>query len=70
MNHREIAQIRRGDKPRYVAIAAAPFAEVDELLYHYSKIASLADRLGFCEMDLISAKVHKAVEIMKTAILM
>lgn len=69
MNHREIAQIRRGDKPRYVAIAAAPLAEVDELLYHYAKIASLADRLGFCEMDLITAKVHKAVEIMKTGIM-
>jgi len=69
INHREISTIRRGGRPRYVAIAAASAAEVEALLYHYSKIASLADRLGFCDMDAVSMQVHKAVEIMKTAVL-
>ena len=68
-NHREVGAIRRGDKPRYAAIPAASAEDIEGLLYHYSKIASLADRLGFCDMDPISAQVHKAVEIMKTAIL-
>lgn len=69
INHREIGSIRRNSKPRYAAINAAPPAEIDALLYEYSKIASLADRLGFCEMDPISAQIHKSIEIMKTAIL-
>jgi len=69
INHREIGFIRRGTKARYSTVAAAPAAEIDELLYHYSKIAALADRLGFCDMDEISAQVHKSIEIMKTAIL-
>jgi len=69
INHREIGAIRRGGKPRYLGITAASASEIESLLYHYSKIASLADRLGLCEMDPNSARVHKAVEIMKSAVL-
>lgn len=69
INHREIGVIRKGQKPRYVTIQPAGTDEVEHLLYNYAKIAALADRLGFCEMDPVSAQVHKAVEIMKTAIL-
>lgn len=69
INHREIGAIRRGTKPRYVAIAPASVADVDAALYRYSKISCLADRLGFCDMEPIVAQVHKAVDIMKTAIM-
>lgn len=69
INHREIGSIRRNGKPRYAAVQPASDKEIDSLLYLYSKIAALADRLGFCNMDPVSAQVHKAVEIMKTAIL-
>lgn len=69
INHREIGSIRTDGKPRYAAVQPASEKEIDSLLYHYSKIAALADRLGFCNMDPVSAQVHKAVEIMKTAIL-
>lgn len=68
-NHREIGAIRKGTKPRYEAMAEATVADVDALLYQYSKIASLAEKLGFYETSATSAKVRKAVEIFKTAIL-
>lgn len=68
-NHREIGAIRKGAKPRYVDIAAATVPEVDALLYHYSKLAALAEQLGFYPTTQTEAKVRKAVEIFKTAIL-
>lgn len=69
INHREIGAIRKGQKPRYAAIQPVSAKEVEHLLYNYAKVAALADRLGFCDMDPVSAQVHKAVEIMKTGIL-
>lgn len=69
INHRLIGAIRKGAKPDRPEILTASAAEIDDLLYQYSKISSLADRLGFCEMNEISAQVHKAIEIMKTAVL-
>ena len=69
INHREIAAIRTGAKQRYAAIAPASKEAVDAALYQYAKVSALADRLGFCEMDRIIAQVHKAVEIMKTAVM-
>lgn len=69
INNREIGIIRKGQKPRYAAIQAVDVKEIEHLLYNYAKISALADRLGFCNMDPITAQVHKAVEIMKTAIL-
>jgi len=68
-NHREIAAIRTGAKPRYVSIATASVPEVDALLYQYSKVAALAEQLGFYETTYIEAQLRKAVEIFKTAIL-
>lgn len=68
-NHREIGAIRKGAKPRYAAIAAASSSEVDALLYQYSKIAALAEQLGFYGTTFTQAQVRKAVEIFKTAIL-
>lgn len=68
-NHREIGAIRKGAKPRYVAIAAAAVTDVDALLYQYSKLAALAEQLGFYETTYAAAQVRKAVEIFKTAIL-
>jgi hypothetical protein len=69
INHREVGAIRKGTKARYIGIPAASVEEIRELIYQYSKISSLADRLGFCDMDDITAHIHKAVEIMKTAVL-
>jgi hypothetical protein len=43
LNHREIGAIRKGTKPRYMAIAAATVGEVAALLYHYAKLAALAE---------------------------
>ncbi|WP_298089168.1 DUF3644 domain-containing protein [uncultured Sphingomonas sp.] len=68
-NHREIGAIRKGTKPRYVAIAAAAVEEVDALLYQYAKLAALAEHLGFYATTRVSAQVRKAVEIFKTAVL-
>lgn len=68
-NHREIGAIRKSTKPRYVAIAAATVSEVDALLYQYSKLAALAEQLGFYATTHSEAQVRKAVEIFKTAIL-
>lgn len=68
-NQREIGAIRKGAKPRYVSIAAAAAPEVDALLYQYSKLASLAEQLGFYATTHSEAHVRKAVEIFKTAIL-
>lgn len=68
-NPREIGAIRKGGKPRYVSIAAATVPEVDALLYHYSKIEILAEQLGFYDTEHTEAKVRKAVEIFKTAVL-
>lgn len=68
-NHREIGAIRKGTKPRYVNIAAASIPEVDALLYQYSKLAALAEQLGFYTTTYAEAQVRKAVEIFKTAIL-
>lgn len=68
-NHREVGAIRKGMKPRYVAIAAAPVGEVDALLYQYAKLAALAEQLGFYATNYASAQVRKAVEIFKTAVL-
>ncbi len=68
-NHREIGAIRKGTKPRYVNIAAASIPEVDALLYQYSKLAALAEQLGFYETTYAEAQVRKAVEIFKTAVL-
>lgn len=68
-NHRLIGAIRKGAKPRYVSIAAASIPEVDALLYQYSKLAALAEQLGFYETTYTEAQVRKAVEIFKTAIL-
>lgn len=69
INHREIGAVRKGAKPQYAAIPAAPKSEVDELLAAYSKVQSVAHKLGFCELDEISQQVHKSIEIMKTAVL-
>ena len=68
-NHREIGAIRKGKKARYVGIPASSVFEVDELLYQYSKLAALAERLGFYPTSHIEAQVRKAVEIVKTAVL-
>jgi len=68
-NHREIGAIRKGAKPRYVGIAAATVPEVDALLYQYSKLAALAEQLGFYPTTHTEAQVRKAVEIFKTAVL-
>jgi len=68
-NHREIGAIRKGTKPRYAAIAAASAPEVDALLYQYSKLAALAEHLGFYATTQTEAQVRKAVEIFKSAIL-
>lgn len=68
-NHREIGAIRKGAKPRYVGIAAAAVPEVDALLYQYSKLAALAEQLGFYATTYTEAQVRKAVEIFKTAVL-
>lgn len=68
-NQREIGAIRKDAKPRYVGIAAATAAEVDALLYQYSKLASLAEQLGFYATTHSEAQVRKAVEIFKTAVL-
>lgn len=69
LNPREIGAIRKGSKPKYQAAKTASEDEVDAILYHYSKIANLADKLGFAEMDQVTKQVHKAVEIMKSAIM-
>jgi hypothetical protein len=68
-NHREIGAIRKGAKPRYVSIAAASSPEVEALLYQYSKLAALAEQLGFYATTFSEAQVRKAVEIFKTAVL-
>lgn len=68
-NHREIGAIRKGAKQRYVNIPTASASEVDALLYQYSKLAALAEQLGFYETTYGAAQVRKAVEIFKTAIL-
>jgi len=58
INHREIGAIRKGQKPRYAAIQPVSAKEVEHLLYNYAKVAALADRLGFCDMDPVSAQVQ------------
>ena len=68
-NHREIGAIRTGAKARYVSIAASSVPEVDALLYQYSKLAALAEQLGFYPTTHAEAHIRKAVEIFKTAIL-
>lgn len=68
-NHREIGAIRKGNKARYVGIPASSAAEVDALLYQYSKLAALAEQLGFYPTTHTEAQVRKAVEIFKTAVL-
>lgn len=68
-NHREIGAIRKGTKARYVGIAASSVPEVDALLYHYFKLAALAEQLGFYPTTHAEAQVRKAVEIFKTAVL-
>lgn len=68
-NGREIGFIRKGTKARYASLAAASVSDVDALLYQYSKIAGLAEQLGFYGTTYAEAQVRKAVEIFKTAIL-
>lgn len=68
INHREISAIRRNAKARYQNIQAASASEVDQLLYDYAKVESSAAKLGFCKLDEAEAQVHKAVEIMRTAV--
>jgi len=68
-NHREIGAIRKGTKARYVNIAASSVSEVEALLYQYSKLAALAEQLGFYTTTYREAQIRKAVEIFKTAIL-
>ncbi len=68
-NHREVGSVRKGAKLRYAAIATAPACEVDELMYQYNKIAALAEKLGFYETKENEAKVRKAIDIFKTAIM-
>jgi hypothetical protein len=68
INHREISAIRRGTNARYQQIQQASAAEVDQLLYDYSKVESTAAKLGFCNLDDTEAQIHKAVEMMRTAI--
>lgn len=69
INHREISSIRSNGKARYAAIGAASLSDVNEALYQYSKVSALADRLGFCKLEHTDAQVYKAIEIMKTAVL-
>lgn len=64
-NHREIGAIRKGAKLRYAKIGAAPVPEVDALLYHYNKLAALAQQLGFYPTTYREAQVRKAVEIFR-----
>lgn len=68
-NHREIGVIRKGTKPSYADIAAASANDVDELLYRYSKLAAMAEQLGFYPTTYAEAQVRKSVEIFKTAVL-
>lgn len=68
-NHREIGAVRKGSKPHYAGIVAATAHEVDALLYQYSKLAALAEQLGFYATTHSEAQVRKAVEIYKTAVL-
>ncbi|MFH1795137.1 MAG: DUF3644 domain-containing protein [Pseudomonadota bacterium] len=68
-NHREVGAMRRNTKARYQAIPAASVADVDALLYHYSKITALAEHLCFYETNYAAAQVRKAVEIFKTAVM-
>lgn len=68
-NHREIGAIRKGAKARYAGIAAATVPEIDALLYQYSKLAALAEQLGFYATTYAEAQVRKAVEMFKTAVL-
>jgi Protein of unknown function (DUF3644) len=68
-NHREIGAIRKGTKARYLDIAASSKNEVEELLYRYSKVAVVAEKLGFYPTTYAEDQVRKAVEIFKTAVL-
>jgi hypothetical protein len=68
-NHREIGAIRKGAKPRYASIATGSVHEVDALLYQYSKLAALAEQMGFYATTYTEAQVRKAVEIFKSAVL-
>ena len=68
-NHREVGAIRKGAKTRYANVATASASDVDALLYQYSKLAALAERLGFYETTHAAAQVRKAVEIFKSAVL-
>ena len=68
-NHREVANIRTGSKAKYVGIPTATASEIDTLLYQYSKLAALAEQLGFYPTSYSQAQVRKSVEIFRTAIL-
>ena len=68
-NHREFGAIRKRNKPRYRDVPAASPRNVDELLYRYSKLAALAEHLGFYATTYAQAQVRKAIEIFETAVL-
>lgn len=68
-NHREIGAIRKGTKARYVNVPVSSAHDVDSLLYKYTKIAALAEHLGFYSTTYPASQIRKAVEIFKTAVL-
>lgn len=68
-NHRVVSTVRTGGNAKYRAVATASLLEINELLYHYEKIAALAEQLGFYPTSFNDAQIRKAVDIFKTAIM-
>ncbi|MEM7779455.1 MAG: DUF3644 domain-containing protein [Pseudomonadota bacterium] len=69
INTREIGAIKREQSQRYEDAPVATAEEIAELLRRYTKITLAAKRAGFLPQDEESAMIHKAIEIMKSAIL-
>ncbi|MEO0462874.1 MAG: DUF3644 domain-containing protein [Pseudomonadota bacterium] len=69
INTREIGAIKREQTKRYQEARVATADEIGELLRRYTKITVAAKRAGFLPECEESAMIHKAIEIMKSAIL-
>ena len=69
INHREIGAIRTESKPRYADSPTASKAEIQSLLYKASKIGVEATKLGLLPSTDQKSMILKAIEIMKSAIL-
>jgi hypothetical protein len=69
INHREIRAIRLSAKQRYANTPTASEEEVKLLLSSYEKLTSLAEELGFAPTDALSMQIRKAIDIMKSAIM-